>query len=206
VLHELLGALQGCRRTELCALAVKHARVQRNLRAAGTGALGDVWRRQKAALHARPEEIAAVPLDVAAVAGRDLDLEALEREFAKASRRGVMTVQDFQTFLAQAGFGKMPYIYNRLFEAMDRDGSGTLDARELTAAVAMMKQGSDDEKLRLLYRMLDKDGAGGITQSEVALFMKMFISLERDAITTIFSSVEALLGKVRASLVPSLHW
>ena len=57
-----------------------------------------------------------------------------------------------QVFLDQAGFAKMPYIYTRLFEAMDQDGDGQLEVRELTAAVALMKSGSSDDKLRLLYR------------------------------------------------------
>lgn len=72
--------------------------------------------------------------------------------------------------------------------------------------------------------MLDKDGKDGISEAEIRLFMKMFVpppiqisrgyyiqsqgehadkpcliarfvSLERDAITTIFTSVESLLGK-----------
>eukprot|EP01052_Picozoa_sp_SAG31_P008064 SAG31_NODE_398_length_16250_cov_8.737601_6_plen_270_part_00 len=165
-LGEALAGTDGfseLRPIDKAAFEIRAARIRRRLRLATTkiGALAAIWRQQQSNLHARPDELAVVPVHV-----EEMDLTALEREFNRASRRGKMQSHDFQVFLDQCGMSKMPYIYNRLFEVMDRDGNGSLDVHELLGAVALMKSGSSDEKLRFLYRMLDKDGQHGVTFSD----------------------------------------
>ena len=60
---------------------------------------------------------------------------------------------------------------NRLFPAFDRDGSGTLDFRELFIGIAMLCSDPHDDRLHAVFQIMDEDNSGGITDGELAHFL-----------------------------------
>lgn len=62
----------------------------------------------------------------------------------------------------------------RLFAALDVDGSGDIDVRELTVGLAVLLAAPDDSDaaLRVVFSLYDADGDGALTLEELALLLQ----------------------------------
>jgi len=100
-----------------------------------------------------------------------LDLAALKRAFRSESRYGRLSKADFEGVLQRmtgfsyaAGNGA---VADALFAAMDTDNSGSLDWGEVYSGMAILCQGSVNERLEVAFSMFDANGNGYIEESEL---------------------------------------
>lgn len=56
---------------------------------------------------------------------------------------------------------------DRMFDAIDTDGNGTIDYSEFLMATMNEQQLMSKEKLRAAFKMFDKDGSGTISKDEI---------------------------------------
>jgi len=78
----------------------------------------------------------------------------------------------------------------RLFELMDRDGSGSLDFLELMTGILVLREGNPSKKLDLLFELYNTDGSGHLHKDELLCLAKALFKLSatRES-TTHFLSV-----------------
>ena len=120
--------------------------------------------------------------------------EQLEVEYRKVARRGKLKIAEFKAFLTTIGFAKAQDVAQRLFNAFDLNRDGELEAVEFISGLTLMMDEDRDRKLEFVFRMLDKDGTGGISASEIRTFMKGFFVLGVDAVSIILNTVQGLVG------------
>lgn len=72
-----------------------------------------------------------------------------------------------QDELASALSLRDPYYARRLFQMVDSDNSGEIDADEFIGFVRGIMSGSDDEKLQFAFRLHDPDDSGTIEPAEL---------------------------------------
>lgn len=73
----------------------------------------------------------------------------------------------------------------RAFKRFDRDGSGFLDANELTTAISMFLNGVDRSRVASLVQCYDVDGDGSISIEEFTTFLLTRNNLNRDEWMTV---------------------
>eukprot|EP01066_Platyproteum_vivax_P003168 Platyproteum_vivax@DN14058_c0_g1_i1.p1 len=96
-------------------------------------------------------------------------LKQLFKELAVHSNSADQTV-DKDTFLK---YFPMPGVLGeRLFAVFDRDSSNTIDFQEFFTGMALIYNGTLDEKRKLLFDMYDLDGNGVITREELSMMLK----------------------------------
>ena len=59
-----------------------------------------------------------------------------------------------------------------VFTAFDADEDGRVDFAELSAGMAVLGEGSDDEKIDAAFALFDADGDGSITPEEMTMFLE----------------------------------
>ena len=124
--------------------------------------------------------------------------DQLEREYKKVARKGKLRMSEFKAFLTNIGFAKSQDVAQRLFNAFDLNRDGELQAEEFITGLTLMVDEDRDRKLEFIFRMLDKDGAGGISETEIRTFMKGFFVLGVDAVSIILRTIEGLVGTTGA--------
>ena len=124
--------------------------------------------------------------------------DRLEREYKKVARKGKLRVSEFKAFLTNIGFEKSQEVAQRLFNAFDLNRDGELQAEEFITGLTLMTGEDSDRKLEFIFRMLDKDGSGGISELEIRTFMKNFFVLGVDAVSIILRAIEGLVGTTGA--------
>ena len=137
----------------------------------------------------------------AANAPRDaitVDIAALEREYKLIRRRGAkLQAAEFKAFLAKIGFKKAPDVAQQLFNAFDVNRDGELGVEEFITGLTCLTSEDVDQKLDFVFRMLDKDGSGGISEMEIQLFMKAFFHMGLSTVEIILRTVEGLVGTTK---------
>ena len=124
--------------------------------------------------------------------------DQLEREYKKVARKGKLRISEFKAFLTNIGFAKSQDVAQRLFNAFDLNRDGELEAEEFITGLSLMLEEDSDRKLEFIFRMLDKDGHGGISETEIRTFTKGFFVLGVDAVSIILKTIEGLVGTTGA--------
>ena len=60
-----------------------------------------------------------------------------------------------------------------LYQAFDFDGNGMVDWREFHVGMAMLCQGTMEDRLALAFKMFDKNGSGFIEEYELRMLLRM---------------------------------
>merc|ERR1711871_31644 len=155
---------------------IRYLKQQLSLKAAGI----------KSAVKSKSKVIERTPVIV--------DRKLLEAEYKKVARRGKLKIGEFKAFLNNIGFKKSQHVAQRLFAAFDLNKDGELDAEEFITGLTLMTESDAEKKLEFIFRMLDKDGSGAISEIEIRVFMKGFFVLAVDCVNTIANTIEGLVG------------
>ncbi|CAF0736842.1 unnamed protein product [Brachionus calyciflorus] len=67
---------------------------------------------------------------------------------------------------------KEPFLAQRLFGYLDKDGSGTLSLREFINGLEVVVNGSQEEKMEFLFKVFDVDNDGVIDYDEMRMMLK----------------------------------
>jgi len=87
--------------------------------------------------------------------------------FQKECPSGHMTPEDFSKLYSKVfSTGEAQDLRSKAFGAFSKNGS-TIDFRDFVMVIHMTSNGSPEEKLRLMFRMYDKDGNGSIDAREM---------------------------------------
>jgi len=117
--------------------------------------------------------------------------EDLARVFNSESWLGTLVVQEFERVLTQ--FGINPEVGKRLFHAFDQDGNNELDFKEMFLGFAVLLSGSNEERLECAFEMMDADGSGRVSLSEVKHFLTWIAprSVSRHDVTALAQRIMA---------------
>merc|ERR1712083_1152100 len=104
---------------------------------------------------------------------RSLNQKEVKNLFEKESKpfkecpSGHMTPEDFSKLYSKVfSTGEAQDLRSKAFGAFSKNGS-TIDFRDFVMVIHMTSNGSPEEKLRLMFRMYDKDGNGSIDAREM---------------------------------------
>ena len=70
-----------------------------------------------------------------------------------------------------------PLVIEQNFHAHDIDGDGQIDFREFAVSLATLAQGSNEDRLRLMFRSYDTDGSGNLSIEEVFEIFRVALQL-----------------------------
>jgi calcium-dependent protein kinase len=79
---------------------------------------------------------------------------------------------------------------DKMFDAVDIDGSGYIDYSEFVIASINEKQLLTNEKLQAAFRMFDKDGSGLISAAEIKEVLGFGKTLSEEAVNEIIKQVD----------------
>ncbi|KAA0149319.1 hypothetical protein FNF29_06024 [Cafeteria roenbergensis] len=97
-------------------------------------------------------------------------------------RRGERDSGDFddEGRRGAAAAGRDRERWDRMFAAMDHDGSGTLDLRELLLGLATLSSGNFDSRLAMAFEAWDADSSGFLTFAELVDLMSTIMRCRHD--------------------------
>lgn len=97
----------------------------------------------------------------------------------------------------------------KLFQLLDRDGSGSLDFLELMTGIVVLCEGSWESKLRRLFEFYDTDDSGYLDRDELLclarILVKMCSSRPRSGSDPSVASPNAMWGKLRNTVPEHLR-
>merc|ERR1712179_776909 len=97
----------------------------------------------------------------------DATIEDFYINFGKECPSGVMTPEDFSNLYQKVfSSGEAQDLRSRAFGAFSKNGN-TIDFRDFVMVIHLTSNGSAEEKLRLMFRMYDKNGNGSIDAREM---------------------------------------
>eukprot|EP01100_Stratorugosa_tubuloviscum_P005190 TRINITY_DN2354_c1_g1_i1.p1 TRINITY_DN2354_c1_g1~~TRINITY_DN2354_c1_g1_i1.p1 ORF type:complete len:221 (-),score=123.75 TRINITY_DN2354_c1_g1_i1:124-786(-) len=108
----------------------------------------------------------------------ELDIGQVYEKFIRAAPNGVITRDIFCreiSNLEELGLTNVrgtPF-GEKLFDFLDTDKSGTLDKKEFITGFALVGKGSIEDKLKLTFKLFDKDGSNTISKDELK---EMFVT------------------------------
>mmetsp|Transcript_6269 Transcript_6269/g.21105 ORF Transcript_6269/g.21105 Transcript_6269/m.21105 type:complete len:199 (+) Transcript_6269:1-597(+) len=106
-----------------------------------------------------------------------VDLSALETQrllhmFARFGRgTATLTFEQFATAMREEGVTD-PAALQQAFTAFDTNRDGKVDIREMTLGLVIMRRGTIDHRLELMFRTFDLDANGYIDASELAVLFR----------------------------------
>ena len=98
----------------------------------------------------------------------------LLRVYASQTWDGQLDVNEFASVLRKLldlTIADASIIARRLFPAFDRDNSGLLDFQEVFIGMAMLCSDSPEDRIRTVFAIMDADGNGCISFSELEQFL-----------------------------------
>merc|ERR1712055_297577 len=94
-------------------------------------------------------------------------IEGFYSSFQKECPSGHMTPEDFSTLYSKVfSSGEAQDLRSKAFGAFSKNGN-TIDFRDFVMVIHLTSNGSPEEKVRLMFRMYDKDGNGSIDAREM---------------------------------------
>jgi len=78
----------------------------------------------------------------------------------------------------------------KMFKAVDSDGSGFIDYSEFVVAAMNEKQLTTNDKLQAAFKMFDKDGSGVISTDEIKEVLGFGGNMDKAAIDLIMKQVD----------------
>ena len=91
----------------------------------------------------------------------------VQRSYGDLRARSATGVVDLAAVDAFFGLFLPPALLPRLVTALDRGGSGAVDAGELTACVSVCCKGSIEERIAFAFRLFDVGHTGTMTPAAV---------------------------------------
>ena len=91
-----------------------------------------------------------------------------------------------------------PSLAPGLFGALDQDGNGALDYRELFVGLTLLLSGSREARLKAAFAMMDADGNGRVTSDEIRSF---FYAIDPRTVTR--AELDRLAGRCISAPDPS---
>jgi len=67
-----------------------------------------------------------------------------------------------------------------IFNILDADKNGKVDAEEFIHGVTVFSSGSDEEKARMLFKVIDKDKSGKISKSEFRAYVSKTVQVSKN--------------------------
>lgn len=105
-------------------------------------------------------------------------LSYLKKSWGRVSKGSFgksLTLAEFRTLMIKE-FGATPQmapLLERIFHAMDADGSGSLDMMELFSGLGSLFSGTPEERAEWQFKLLDEDGDGSLSRQEVSRLIMM---------------------------------
>jgi len=87
-----------------------------------------------------------------------------------------LTYRDVRELLIQIGI-ESDYVCGRIFFVIDKDGSGTVDFKEMSSFCKALAKGSTQEKAKFMFKACDLDGDNQIQKDEMRAFVKEMVIL-----------------------------
>jgi len=112
-----------------------------------------------------------------------LPFATLLASFKQAARASGASAVSKATFLAQAKQifeTKQEELLDAIYDYLDLDGSGTMDAGELLCALNLFCSGDASEKIRICFEAFDLDGNGTLSRDEFKNMLHTTLVTSRD--------------------------
>ncbi|KAH3763518.1 neurocalcin [Pelomyxa schiedti] len=129
------------------------------------------------------------------------DIKKFVREFKERAPSGKMTLEEFVAHWQPQGLPREAS--SRVFNAFDKDHSGTLELQEFLTYVAINNKTSTvEQKLEASFMVFDASGDGTLTREEVRAMLVLIAQqqgaadegairfIENDAVPKIFAAVD----------------
>jgi malate dehydrogenase (oxaloacetate-decarboxylating)(NADP+) len=110
------------------------------------------------------------------------ELKVLERKYKELGSAPLDEVA-FATLLSNVGLVDKQRVH-RYFQIFDQDGNGLVDFEELAVSMSVLLRGTDDERFKFSFRVLDADNDEKIEFGEYKKFLRTAISAPAAAATT----------------------
>ena len=93
----------------------------------------------------------------------------MEQVFRSEAWSGQLNLREFARVLTKLGIDAIHA--KALFYCFDQDGSGELDYREVFIGLSLVLAGSQRDRLRAAFAMIDTNASGRISQAELEIFL-----------------------------------
>ena len=127
------------------------------------------------------------------------ELEEWHEKFTAKYPDNAMTQdQVVEAYAKQFPNGKAAEFADNLFRFFDVNKDGKIDFRELVVALGVASRGTDEEKLKWMFRLYDVNGNGSISRDEMRTVLKSLIRivLPANAQENVDTVVEERLTKI----------
>jgi len=94
------------------------------------------------------------------------EITALRERFSKIAPKGYMSLDQFQQTLGMLGMTPNNYIPQRMFSVFDSNGDKSLTFEEYLRAFAVLLRGSEENRLRLSFKLADTSGSGQLVYDD----------------------------------------
>eukprot|EP01091_Cochliopodium_minus_P004921 TRINITY_DN14827_c0_g1_i1.p1 TRINITY_DN14827_c0_g1~~TRINITY_DN14827_c0_g1_i1.p1 ORF type:complete len:184 (+),score=57.28 TRINITY_DN14827_c0_g1_i1:40-591(+) len=96
------------------------------------------------------------------------ELEELHKDFIlmDQDKSGELDPKEFKNLL-KTRMSLTDEGFQKLFQMMDTDGSGTVSFKELATALSMVGKGTAEDKLKYSFKLYDEDGNGTLDRNEI---------------------------------------
>lgn len=88
-------------------------------------------------------------------------------------------------------------MFQKLFQAFDRTGSGVVDSREVTCGLSILCYGTKSTKLAAAFDLLDEDGDGVISRRGLWKYFRSFLC----ALLTLSGTADELTGEDELTII-----
>ena len=132
-----------------------------------------------------------------------VQLKDLVKTFNKHAKGGKLDREAFRRVLADLKAHGLQDIANdpfsdKLYDAADTDGDGSVDQKELISAMGLCVNGTNAEKMQLMFNLFDENGDGKLTKEEVE---RTFEHVYRSCFRKLMQTKPEIKKKVRRCLL-----
>ena len=107
----------------------------------------------------------------------DEQLYQFTQRFESQATLNRMNIKQYRDSLGLIGMQSLSFLADRMFSVMDKDKNGYISLDEYLSYIDVMMYGSDDEKHRQSFQLLDMSGGGSVSFEDFNRIVHQFAKM-----------------------------